>query len=83
MGRGRGRRTSRNRRFAVQALASLTCRPKHEWTTSELAFHAGMHPNSVGIAIKELLEAGGVEKIPGEPKRYRLVDKDDSETASD
>jgi DNA-binding IclR family transcriptional regulator len=74
------RRSTRNRRFAVQVLASLTCRPTHEWTASELAFHSGMHPNSVSIAIVELLNHGAIEQIPGEPKRYRLTDKDLSET---
>lgn len=70
---GNKRRSTRNRRFAVQVLASLTCRPYHEWTCSEIAFHSGMHPNSVGIGVKELLDSNGVEQIPGEPNKYKLT----------
>jgi hypothetical protein len=80
---GNKRRSTRNRRFAVQVLASLTCRPTHEWTASELAFHSGMHANSVGIAIVELLGHDSIEQVPGDPRKYRLIDKDDSETGSD
>jgi hypothetical protein len=42
-----------------------------------------MHANSVGIAIVELLNHDSIEQVPGDPRKYRLIDKDDSETGSD